>query len=228
MITLVLEGIIFDLDGTIVNSTEVQWYAFNEYLKQFNVQISWYDWTRVYLGKKSSTIWKAIVDKHKLNINIDKAQKKRRSIYSRLVNEGKLREINGFTAFFNWLKKSLNPSIPIVIASNGHITSIETSLKAIGYLNQINYYSAGSASQKMTKESLLRLVVNDLKINSKNCLVLEDSPMGAIAAKKNFMKVIIINTSNLPKNDFNVNLLIDDYTSPELFSFLAKASNHGT
>ena len=95
-------------------------------------------------------------------------------------------------------------------------------------LNQINYYSAGSASQKMTKENLLRSVVNDLKINSKNCLVLEDSPMGAIAAKKNFMKVIIINTSNLPKNDFNVNLLIDDYTSPELFSFLAKASNHGT
>ncbi len=222
MISLVLEAIIFDLDGTIVNSIEVQWYAFNEYLKQFDIQISWYDWTRVYLGKKPRTIWEAVIEKHNLDINFEEAQKIRRAIYNRLVKEGKLREIRGFSVFFNWLKTSLSSSIPIVIASNGYITSIETSLRRIGYLNQIDFYSASSGPKKMTKEKLLRLIVHDLEVNSKNCLILEDSPLGAIAAKKNGMKVIIVNTSNLPKNDFDVNLIIDDYTSPELFSFLKK------
>lgn len=220
MISLALEGIIFDLDGTIVNSTEIQWYAFNEYLTRFNIEISWYDWTRVYLGKKPRTIWESIVEKHKLNNTFEEAREIRRTIYNRLVNEGKLREIKGFTDFFNWLKITLYASIPIVIASNGYKTSIETSLKAIGYLNLINYYSAVSSTQTMTKENLLRSVVHDLGVDSKNCLVLEDSPLGAIAAKRNGMKVIIVNTSNLPKNNFDGNLIIDDYTSHDLFSFM--------
>ena len=103
---MVLEAIIFDLDGTIVNSPEVQWYAFNEYLNQYKVQISWSDWIHKYLGEKSESIWESIIDKYNLSIDIGVAQKVRRANYSRLVEEGKLKEINGFFKFFNWLKTS--------------------------------------------------------------------------------------------------------------------------
>ena len=145
---MVLEAIIFDLDGTIVNSPEVQWSAFNDYLKQYNIQISWSDWINKFLGEKSEAIWKAVISENSIVINIDKAQKERRTNYSRLVNEGKLKEIKGFSKFFKWLKASFSPPLPIIIASNGHPSSIETSLTAIGYLDRIKYYSAEQGSSK--------------------------------------------------------------------------------
>lgn len=217
---MALEAIIFDLDGTIVNSPEIQWDAFNDYLKQFNVQISWADWTNHYLGEKSEAIWHAIFNKHSIVADLAMAQKERRAKYRRLVNEGKLHEIKGFSKFFNWLKATISPAIPIVIASNGHPSSIETSLKAIGYLDRIKYYSAEHGSLKITKDHLLSLVVRDLQVSAKNCLVLEDSSLGAAAAKELGMKVIAINSSNLQEGSFQADLVVKDYKDPALFSFV--------
>ncbi len=219
-IQLVLEAIIFDLDGTIVNSPEVQWYAFNDYLKQFDVQISWANWTNNYLGERSEAIWKAVFSEHNIIADIDTAQKERRANYRRLVNEGKLKEIKGFSKLFKWLKATLSPALPIVIASNGHPSSIETSLKAIGYFDRIKYYSAEQHSSKITKDRLLSLVAKDLQVSAKNCLVLEDSSLGAAAAKTIGMTVIAINSSNLQEENFQANLVVKDYTDPVLFSFI--------
>lgn len=219
---MVLEAIIFDLDGTIVNSHEVQWYAFNDYLKRFNIQISWIDWINKFLGEKSEAIWEGVLEKHNIVFNINEAQKERREKYYQFVIGGKLKEINGFSEFFNWLKKTLLPPIPIVIASNGHPSSIETSLKAIGYLHRIKYYSAEQSTPKISKDHLLSSVAKDLQVSPKNCLVLEDSSLGALAAKKNGMTVIIINSSHLPEAHFEVNLIVDDYTDPILFSYMKK------
>ena len=219
---MVLEAIIFDLDGTIVNSTEVQWHAFNKYLSQFSVEITWNDWTRVYLGWKSVNIWEMVLEKNNLSISIDHAQKERRKIYNRLVKEGELREITGFSKFFEWLKMNFPLTFPIVIASNGHSSSIETSLNSIGYLRKIKYYSADIDKQRVSKEVLLKTVVQNIDVDPSKCLIFEDSPLGAKAASKNGIKTVIINTSNLPKNYFNVDLIIDDYTSPQLFSFIER------
>lgn len=222
MILLVLEAIIFDLDGTIVNSTEVQWFAFNEFLLPYEAKIAWEDWTKEYLGWKSEKIWEAVLEKNKLKFSIEYAQKERRRIYNRLVKEGKLKEIDGFSKFFNWLKKILSLNFPIVIASNGHNTSIKTSLTAIGYFNKIKYFSANIGQIRVSKKVLLRKVAHDLAVEPTNCLVIEDSPLGAEAASKNAMKTVIINTSNLSNDNFKVDLIIKDYTSPRLFSFIEK------
>ncbi|MFX1284933.1 MAG: HAD family hydrolase [Promethearchaeota archaeon] len=221
---MVLEAVIFDLDGTIVNSHEVQWAAFNNFLKQFNIQISWIDWTNKYLGEKSEVIWETVFKEHNISYNIDEAQKERRKNYRRLVREGKLTEINGFSKFFNWLKTISIPPIPIVIASNGHPSSIETTLNAIGYLHHIKYYSAEQGSYKASKDRLLSSVVKDLQVSPDNCLVFEDSSLGAIAAKKNFMTVVIVNSSHLPENRFKADLIVKDYTDLKLFSLIKKLS----
>jgi beta-phosphoglucomutase-like phosphatase (HAD superfamily) len=155
-------------------------------------------------------------------INIDGAQKERRKNYRRLVREGMLKEISGFSEFFNWVKTAVVPPIPLVIASNGHPSSIETSLGAIGYLNLIKYYSAERGSKKISKDHLLGSIVKDLQVTSNNCLVFEDSILGAAAAKKNNMKVIIINSSHLPDGKFKADLIVNDYTDRELFSFIMK------
>ena len=222
---MVVEAIIFDLDGTIVNSPEVQWYAFNDYLKQFNIQISWGDWINKFLGKKSEAIWNAVISEHKVSIDIAEAQQERRANYYRLVKKGKLKEISGFSKFFHWLKATCSPLLPIVIASNGHPTSIDISLKAIGYSDRIKYYSAEQGSKKISKERLIRSVVKDLQVNPKNCIVLEDSSLGATAAKKIGISVIIINSSNLSTDNFEADLIVDDYTDPALFSFVKKVYN---
>ncbi len=221
---MVLEAVLFDLDGTIVNSHEVQWFAFNDYLKQFNIQISWIDWTNKYLGEKSEVIWETVFREHNISFNIDEAQKERRESYYRLVSEGKLKEINGFSKFFNWLKGTFIPPIPIVIASNGHPSSIETSLNAIGYSHLIKYYSAEYGSYKISKDRLLSSVVKDLQVNPENCLVFEDSPFGATAAKKNSIMVIVINSSHLPEDKFEADLIVNNYTDPILLSFVKKLS----
>ncbi len=140
--------------------------------------------------------------------------------YRRLVEEGKLKEIAGFSDFYKWLKKIFTPSIPIVIASNGHSSSIETSLKAIGYFDSIKYYSTEQGSVKISKEHLLRSVVKDLQVRPQNCLVLEDSSLGANAAKKIGMMVTILNTSQLPEENFDADLIVNNYLDPELYSFV--------
>jgi beta-phosphoglucomutase-like phosphatase (HAD superfamily) len=220
---MAIEAFIFDLDGTIVNSTEVQWYAFNEYLeKSYKVKIPWIDWTEKYLGKKSSEIWNLVEDKLGLSINISVAQRKRRKIYQNLVRNGKLSEIKGFSELYSWLVQNFKNNIQIVIASNGHPTSIETSLRRIGYLNRIKYYSAIEKNEIVSKDRLYKIVIEDLQVNPEFTYVFEDSPLGAAAAHSIGLKVIIINTSGLPNRFFDTDLIFTDYTVPSLYSYLLK------
>jgi beta-phosphoglucomutase-like phosphatase (HAD superfamily) len=220
---MAIEAFIFDLDGTIVNSTEVQWYAFNEYLdNSFKVKIPWIDWTEKYLGKKSSEIWNLVEDKLGISIDISVAQRKRRKIYQNLVRNGKLSEIKGFSELYSWLVKNFTNNIQIVIASNGHPTSIETSLRRIGYLNRIKYYSAIENNEIVSKDRLYKNVIEDLHVNPEFTYVFEDSPLGAAAAQSIGLKVIIINTSGLPERFFDTDLIFTDYTVPSLYSYLMK------
>ena len=220
---MIIEAFIFDLDGTIVNSTEVQWYAFNEYLENsFRVKIPWIDWTEKYLGKKSSEIWTLVEDKYGISIDISVAQRKRRKIYQNLVKSGKLNEIKGFSEFYTWLVSNFTNRIPIVIASNGHPTSIETSLRSIGYLNRIKYYSAIKDLEIVSKDRLYKMVLEDLNVNPEFSYVFEDSPLGEAAAESNGIKTIIINTSDLSNHFFNTDLIFADYTVPSLYSYLMK------
>ncbi|UCE15205.1 MAG: HAD family phosphatase [Candidatus Heimdallarchaeota archaeon] len=222
--TIGIKAIIFDLDGTIVNSHIVQWQAFNEYLQQFKVEISWISWTTDHLGKKSEEIWRRVCSEHNISIDVEKAQKERRLIYQNLVREGKLREISGFTPFFTKLKKIFPSTIPIVIASNAHPSGIEASLKAINYSGRIKYYSSEAYPSISSKYDLLQLVAKDLQVSTKSCLIFEDSPHGAAAGKRNGSTVIIINSSNLPRECFNTPLIVDGYTDPNLLSYVQQLS----
>ena len=185
-------GILFDLDGTVLDSEGLFDKAQAQYLKENNILVSKNDLSD-FKGLSYKDFDPRFIKKFKLSESKDNIRYKIRT-YLHKIMEKELRYIYGFETFFK--SYILNKGFKVGLVTN---TTRATYNKIRSVLNIDDYFQfviTATESQKPKPSSLPYLeAMESLCLDPKETLIIEDSKTGLISAVNSGAHVVGLKTS---------------------------------
>ena len=206
-----IKGIIFDMDGTIVDSIPYHYEAWKKFFNEKKIP-NFSKKLDSFKDKGGSTldfmrsIYGNLYSKKELKKIIEEKE-----IVFRRISKGKIKPISGFIEFLNFIKSK---NIHVGLASNAirkNVSMIINELEIYDHFDSIicgDEVINGKPSPEMFNETIDRF-----NIDKSECLIFEDSLEGVSAAKNSGIKVIGITSSNSNKvlTDAGCNISISNY-----------------
>jgi HAD superfamily hydrolase (TIGR01509 family) len=180
--------IIFDCDGTLVDTESLTAHLMTEMLQGLGIDIGLEACTSRFIGTKFSDVV-AFVQSHGFSIDPDSFEKDYRDRCKVLFKE-KLKPIPGVISMLEGLK------VPYCIASNGPKEKMEITLEAAGlhpYFPKQNIFSAYDIKKWKPEPDLFHLASEKMGQPARNCMVVEDTIHGVKAALSADMQVAGVN-----------------------------------
>lgn len=181
-------AVIFDLDGTIIKSEEVWAKAFSAVLDSLGIKTDGTDpHTR---GVSIKSNWPGIIEK--FNIKTEKTVEELEVMtyteYEKLIPQVKLND--GVLEFMDTLKESSTP-IALATSTNWRITDkVLEHFKLNDFF--VNITTGEEVDNPKPAPDIFLTSSEKLGVDPRDCLVIEDSTPGVIAAKEAGMKVIAV------------------------------------
>jgi beta-phosphoglucomutase len=201
-----LEAVIFDFDGVLVDSEKLHYQAFNRTLTKFNYQLSIRDYYDRFLGLSDQELLRVVDKEGKLSLSNQQFEKllgEKANLFKEMAaTEAGI--IEGVPQFLNMLADN---KIPIGICSGALLPEIETILKsahlreffeAIVSAEQVERGKPDPEGFLLALKLLNKLVRHSCggklhkSIKPENCVVIEDSHWGLEAAKAAGMRAVAI------------------------------------
>lgn len=210
-----IKGVIFDLDGVVVNTVSIHFKAwkrmFNEYGKEFTFQ----DYKEKVDGIPRIDGTKAILtDLNEEKIN--EAARKKQNYFRQVLDSDEIPIYQSTVNFIHELKENNIPRA--VISSSKNCTHI---LKRTNIYNLLNSVIDGSKITKGKPDPQIFLMAADaLNIAPENCLVFEDAVLGVKAAKNARMYCVGIDRYSNPRRLNEADLIITDVSDISLQKLL--------
>tara|TARA_Y100000768_G_scaffold280415_1_gene215403 strand:+ start:707 stop:1363 length:657 start_codon:yes stop_codon:yes gene_type:complete len=187
-----LRGILFDLDGTVLDSEGLFDKAQNQYLKENDIFVSQND-LRDLKGLSYKDFYPRFIKKFQLSESKDNIRQKIRT-YLHKIMEKELRYICGFETFFK--SYVLNKGYEVGLVTN---TTRATYNKIQTILNVDDYFQfviTATESQRPKPSPLPYLeAMESLCLDPKETLIIEDSKTGLISAVSSGAQVVGLKTS---------------------------------
>ncbi|MBE6052727.1 MAG: HAD family phosphatase [Clostridium sartagoforme] len=183
-----IELVIFDMDGLIFDTEKLSFLSWVEAGKKFNINFDLKTFYKM-LGTNHESCRNTIKAEYGDTIDIDEYIKEKRKINLSLLNEG-VEKKPGLDELLVFLTEN---SIKKAVATSSNRDIAINLLRKANILQYFDYVLCGDEVKKSKPDPEVFLnVAKKLDINPRNCLVLEDSEAGTIAANRGRMKVIII------------------------------------
>jgi HAD superfamily hydrolase (TIGR01509 family) len=193
-----IKAVIFDMDGLMIDSEPLHWKAYNSVLMGFGFSFMFKDYSK-YFGVSDKDIITDLINKYKIkNISLKAFMEKKDKIYENYLIK-KLKPKMGLISLVKNLSKK---GFLLAVASSAHTKEIKivlSKLKLDSFFNEI--VSADNVDEAKPSPDIFILSAKKLRVLSENCLVLEDSPKGVIAAKSAGMFCYAIPSSDVKDDD---------------------------
>lgn len=218
-----MTGIIFDIDGTLTNTTKVDEKCFIKAFKTvFGIDISNQDWSEL----KNVTDWGITEEIILNNWNRIPTEIEYKKMISEFVsqlqsefnaNKNQFKEIKGALNFIQYLKEK--PNLSIGIATGGWEKSANLKLKSIG-IDSTEFIISNSNHFK-TREDILSKTIRNLKENWNNkidrIIYFGDGTWDFLTCEKLDIEFIGIDNSKSNKlKEIGVKTIFNDFEQYEL------------
>jgi beta-phosphoglucomutase len=197
----VIKAVIFDFDGVISDSEPSHFAAYNKVLADFGIQIKKEEYYAEYLGFTDYEAFEDIQKRYKTNfkgLSLEQLVERKAEIFKELIGKGG-HLIDGIAELIGQLKKN---KIKIAINSGATAADIKIMLEDSGLADYFDVIVTADDVEKGKPDPegyLLALKklngISDAPIAAKQCVVIEDSHWGIVAAKKAGMKVVAVTNS---------------------------------
>ncbi|NNF34651.1 MAG: HAD-IA family hydrolase [Saprospiraceae bacterium] len=180
--------IIFDCDGTLVDTESLTAHLMTEMLQGFGIDINLEECTSRFIGTKFSDV-AAYVQSHGISIDPEEFETDYRDRCKVLFKE-QLKPIPGVISMLE------NLNVPFCIASNGPKEKMEITLEAAGlhsYFPREHIFSAYDIKRWKPEPDLFNLASKRMREPARNCMVVEDTIHGVKAALSAQMQVAGVN-----------------------------------
>ena len=215
-----LKAIIFDLDGTLVDSLPYHHESWRIFFKKNNIEKN--DFNEIYKNYKGggtlelmTSVFGDIYTKDELEKMSDDKEVIFRDIY-----RSKIFPINGLRKFLDNLKKN---NILLSIGSNAIRKNVLMTIKELGITNYFSSIICGDEVSKGKPDPEMYIkTLSNLKVNKNECIIFEDSIEGVTAAKNANIKAIGVTSSQSSEILKSVGAFktIEDYTKISIDNIL--------
>ena len=209
---------IFDLDGTIIASSQLHLQTFNEILSRYGVTIpeeSWYDH---YEGTGSRHILQTVLARHGLlkTAPVEELRAEREKLFQDRAR-AQLLPTKGFPLFYEELRRL---GTPRMIATNGSEEEVRFILQLLK-LEEERFVTAGEAGKLKPDPAVYLLACERLGVPPAKAVIFEDSVPGVVAGKRAgaYLVALLTTTTKERLAAAGADLIVKDFTSltPALF-----------
>jgi HAD superfamily hydrolase (TIGR01509 family) len=210
-------GIIFDMDGVLVDSEPYIIEAVTQMFDQFGLKITAEDF-HPFTGTGEKNCVRRMAENYNFPIDLEKATIRIYDIYLELIN-GKLNPLPGAVEFIARCRK-MNKKI--AVASSADIRKVQGNLAEIKIPSETFDAIITANNVKHTKPApdIFLLAAEKMGVEATECLVIEDALSGIQAAKAAGAKCLAISSSFTPKQ-----LAGADFYAPDLAHVPPQAIN---
>ena len=179
-----LKHVLFDNDGTIVDSEIIAVRATLSLLEEYGFRMSEAEYSRRFPGLLERDILAIIHREHGIQVADDYFERLRALHIAGFEQD--LRAIAGMPAIFKKLKT------PKSMVSNGSVRHVERCLRRVRLRHALDGYifSAEHVERPKPHPDVFEFALEKLQLRPSDTLVVEDSPTGVTAAKKAGLRVV--------------------------------------
>lgn len=205
-----MNAVIFDMDGVLIDSEPLQYASDKELLKELHIAVP-DNYLDKFVGTTNPFMWSQILKEFELQNNVNEILHKQLELKFKLLEESDYVPIHGIPELLHNLA---NHNIPMAVASSSSKVFIEAVLKKLTIIDYFKAYISGEEIEKSKPEPDIFLKTADiLQVNPKECIVIEDSKNGVIAAKRAGMKCAGYINPNSGNQDLSeANIIIKSFT----------------
>lgn len=206
-----LKAVIFDMDGVLIDSEPLHYEANRLLLeRKFNINLD-YEYYKQYIGSTVTYLWEKtrndlIAEGHSELSEYDAMTLRNMAdeIKEELINTDGYMEIDGAPAFV----KSLKGRYKLAVASSSYLKNIERNVNNLDIADCFDELVSGTqVKNPKPSPDIFLLAAERLGVNPNECIVIEDSENGVIAAKAAGMACV----GFINENSGNQNLSKADY-----------------
>jgi len=195
-----MKGIIFDMDGVLIDSEPQQVEVDIKILRTFGIEIKPKEFLP-FTGMDSLKVFEFFQKKYNLNVSAERLfQIKKELIFDEMKNNLHI------MPNFSDMKEALIdiPNVKYAIASSSPRVSVDIVIEQLGWKNFLSCSVTGDeVTNSKPSPEIYCTTANLLGLDNKDCLVLEDSSNGMQAALDAGMEVVGFFPTNSENHDYS-------------------------
>ncbi|MDQ6813857.1 MAG: HAD family phosphatase [Bacteroidota bacterium] len=210
--TLSFKGVIFDMDGTLLESTEADYRAWEKVFNNYNKELSFEKYAPM-LGVKSADVIRneiGFFDEE----DVKRILKEKFDFFVDYVYENPIKPVRAAETF---LKSLAQYPIKIALATSSRKEKMQMVLKQLDFMQ---YFDAIVTGDEVTHgkpaPDIFLLAAKRLALDTADCMVIEDGPIGVAAAKRANMKCVAITETHNASQLSEADLVIDTYENADI------------
>jgi len=197
------------MDGVLADTGQIHFESWVNLGKEIGVEFT-IEFFKNCFGQQSSDIIHKLVGLEVDTIVVDEWADRKENYYREMVRD-KLKPLPGVIDLIKDLKLA---GFKLAVGSSGPPENVElllTNLKIKKYFDVI--ITAAEVKRGKPEPDVFLTAANLLKINPKNCIVIEDAPVGIEAANKACMISIALTTTHKRKELREANLIVSNLSN---------------
>lgn len=196
-----IQGLIFDLDGTITLTQQFHFQAFSKVFADHGIEYTEHDDLYRYAGMGSGTIFPAVFADHGITLTAEQIKQysdEKKEIYMKILDENEILPVPGVKDF---LANVVERGYKICIASGNKLEAIEYLLERAGVRDFFSIIITNKDAKKSKPApDIFLAAASKLGLRPSQCVVFEDAVNGVLASESAGIRCIALAT-RIPKKD---------------------------
>lgn len=212
-----LNAVIFDFDGIIVDSEPLHFRAFQQVLEPEGIAFTWKEYCDTYIGFDDRDAFRTAFTAHgimKTSRQLKQIIRDKAAVFQTMVENGEAKPLPGAVELIT----TLPGMMPIALCSGALREDIDPILANLGIEGAFNEIVTAEDTAKSKPDSApYKLVLERLKIKDpSSAIAIEDTPSGIVSAKGAGLKVLAVTNSYDHDYLFEADCVTDSLTKIDL------------
>lgn len=187
------KGVIFDMDGVIVDNHRYHFSAWMEFSQRYNFELNEEIYRDKFNGKTNVDLFKMVFGDEITEDEIKKYAEEKEGLYHELYSEH-MRAHKGLLDFLEYLRAH---QIQMALGTSAPTMNVDFILDNLKLRQYFSTIVDGSQVDKGKPDpQVYQLCVNKMGLESKDCVVFEDSLAGLESGKRAGCTIIAVATSH--------------------------------